>query len=329
MTFDELTDFISNRMRMSHVYQPVMLIRLLTNRGRATDKDIARAILSHDESQIEYYQRVTNEMVGQVLRRHRIVTKDRQLYTLSGYDQLSDDQVQALIALCQQKLDEYIARRGDRMWRHRTLAEGYISGTLRYEVLKRAKFHCELCGVSADEKALQVDHIIPRNRGGEDDLANLQALCYTCNAMKRDRDDTDFRQVIRSYGHREEGCLFCDMPSERVILENRLAIAILDKYPVTAGHVLVVPRRHIATYFELGRPEINACNLLLEGAKSRAETEDSKVNGFNIGINAGQTAGQTIFHCHIHLIPRRSGDVSNPAGGVRHLIPGRGHYGRD
>jgi diadenosine tetraphosphate (Ap4A) HIT family hydrolase len=280
MTFDQLADFISNRMRMSHVYQPVMLIRLLTNRGRATDKDIARAILSHDESQIEYYQRVTNEMVGQVLRRHRIVTKERQLYTLNGFDQLSDHQTQVLITLCQQKLDEYIERRGDRMWRHRMLAEGYISGTLRYEVLKRAKFHCELCGVSADEKALQVDHIIPRNRGGEDDIANLQALSNTCNAMKRDQDDTDFREVIRSYAHREEGCLFCEIPFDRVILESRLPVAIFDQYPVTVGHVLVIPRRHIATYFELGRPEINACNLLLEGAKSRVETEDSKVNGF-------------------------------------------------
>jgi diadenosine tetraphosphate (Ap4A) HIT family hydrolase/5-methylcytosine-specific restriction endonuclease McrA len=328
MTFDELSDFIRHRMRMSHVYQPVMLMRLLTNRGRATVTDIARAILSHDQSQIEYYEKVTNEMVGRVLRSHGIVTKDRRLYTLNGFEELDDHQVQILIALCQEKLDAYVARRGDRMWQHRKLAEGYIPGTLRYEVLKRARFRCELCGISAEVKALEVDHIVPRSKGGEDDIANFQALCYSCNAMKRDRDDTDFRQVVASYAHREAGCPFCELPAERLILENRLAIAILDGFPVTPGHTLVIPKRHIATYFELGRPEVNSCNMLLEEARLRLLEEDGTVSGFNIGMNAGQAAGQTVFHCHIHLIPRRDGDVAEPAGGVRHVIPGRGSYGR-
>lgn len=85
------------------------------------------------------------------------------------------------------------------------MSEGYISGTIRYEVLKRAKFRCELCGVSAEIKALEVDHIVPRNKGGSDDPSNFQALCYSCNAMKRDRDDTDFRKVVESYQHRERG----------------------------------------------------------------------------------------------------------------------------
>jgi diadenosine tetraphosphate (Ap4A) HIT family hydrolase len=144
--------------------------------------------------------------------------------------------------------------------------------------------------------------------------------------MKQDRDDTDFREVVASYRHREARCSFCELPSERVVLENRLAVAILDKFPVTDGHMLVIPKRHAATYFELGRPEINACNLLLEEAKVAIELNDSVVSGFNIGINAGQSAGQTVLHCHIHLIPRRIGDVSDPAGGVRHVIPDKGYY---
>jgi diadenosine tetraphosphate (Ap4A) HIT family hydrolase len=143
--------------------------------------------------------------------------------------------------------------------------------------------------------------------------------------MKRDRDDTDFRGVVESYRHREAGCSFCELPSERIVLENRLAVAILDKFPVTDGHMLVIPRRHAATYFELGRPEINACNLLLEEAKATIERRDSVVSGFNIGINAGLSAGQTVFHCHIHLIPRRKGDVTDPSGGIRHVIPGKGN----
>jgi 5-methylcytosine-specific restriction endonuclease McrA len=80
--------------------------------------------------------------------------------------------------MCAEKIDQYVDKRGDRIWSHRRKSTGYISGTLRYEVLKRAKFRCELCGVSADEKALEVDHIIPRQIGGPDDISNLQALCY-------------------------------------------------------------------------------------------------------------------------------------------------------
>src|SRR4051812_5541584 len=91
--------------------------------------------------------------------------------------------------------------------------------------------------------------------------------------------------------------------------------------------MLVIPRRHAATYSELGRPEVDACNLLLEEARGRIERGDPSVVGFNIGVNAGRAAGQTVPHCHIHLIPRRGGDVADPSGGVRHVIPGRGYYG--
>ena len=328
MTFDELADFIERRMRMSHVYQPVMLMRLLTNKGHASVRDIARSILQHDESQIEYYERVTNEMVGRVLRNHHVVKKEGKTYRLPGFEDLTDDQIATLIRLCQGRLDQYLERRGDRIRKHRRNAEGYISGSLAYEVLKRAKFRCELCGVPADEKSLQVDHIVPRSKGGLDDIINLQALCYTCNARKRDKDDTDFRGVAESYKHREAGCSFCELPADRLVLENRLAVAILDKFPVTDRHMLVLPKRHVLTYFELGRPEVNACNILLEEAKSRIEREDPAVSGFNIGMNLGRAAGQTIPHCHVHLIPRREGAVSDPAGGVRHLIPGKGYYER-
>ncbi len=86
--------------------------------------------------------------------------------------------------LCQKRLETFVEARGRAIYDHRRVSIGYISGTLKYEVLKRARFRCELCGVSADEKALEADHIVPRNHGGTGDLTNLQALCYSCNAMK-------------------------------------------------------------------------------------------------------------------------------------------------
>ena len=265
-------------------------------------------------------------MVGRVLRNHGIVEKDGSQYSLVGYEDLDDAQVERLIELCQSKLEEYKERRGRRIWQHRRVSAGYISGTLRYEVLKRARFRCELCGISADVRALEVDHIVPRARGGKDDPDNLQALSYSCNSMKRDRDATDFREVRETYKHRQPGCPFCEVPEDSVIAENELAYAVRDAFPVTPLHTLVIPKRHVSAYFDLGQAELNACHRLLEQEKGAIEQADTGVEGFNVGINEGVVAGQTVFHCHVHLISRRKGDVDEPMGGVRNVIPGKGAY---
>ena len=121
-------------------------------------------------------------------------------------------------------------------------------------------------------------------------------------------------------------CTFCSIPADRVVADNSLAYAIHDKFPVTDGHVLVIPKRHAEDYFSLAQDELLACDALLRQLREDIERADSSVEGFSIGMNAGAVAGQTVFHCHIHLIPRRSGDVDDPRGGVRHLIPGKGSY---
>jgi HNH endonuclease/HIT domain len=99
-----------------------------------------------------------------------------------------------------------------------------------------------------------VDHIIPRKHGGEDDLTNLQALCFKCNANKGARDDADFRMVREEINARQSGCFFCELPVERIIASSALAFAALDSYPVTELHTLVIPRRHAATFFDLFPP---------------------------------------------------------------------------
>lgn len=125
---------------------------------------------------------------------------------------------------------------------------------------------------------------------------------------------------------RECGCIFCEMPAQRVIMENTHAYAIHDGFPVTKGHSLVIPKRHVIDYFGLTSDELLACDELLRRLRQMNLRDDPTVAGFNIGANAGAVAGQTVFHCHLHLIPRRAGDVANPRGGVRHTIPGMGHY---
>lgn len=121
-------------------------------------------------------------------------------------------------------------------------------------------------------------------------------------------------------------CLFCEIPEGRIIASNDLVYAIRDGFPVTSLHTLVIPKRHAIDYFELTKDELLACNDLLHLLKESIMQEDPSVVAFNIGMNAGAAAGQTVFHCHIHLIPRRNRDVENPRGGVRHLIPGKGFY---
>ena len=121
-------------------------------------------------------------------------------------------------------------------------------------------------------------------------------------------------------------CLFCVLSEERVFLKNDLALALWDAFPVTEMHVLVVPIRHVEDYFSLTAKELVACDALLRGARALILKNDAQVEGFNVGSNIGGVAGQTIFHCHIHLIPRRTGDVHDPRGGIRHIIPGKGHY---
>ena len=325
--FEKLSDFILNQMRMSHVYQPVMLIEILKNNGSASTNEVAKALLSYDISQVEYYEHITKNMVGKVLTKSRGVTsKDKDQYHLNEFENLDKEEIEKLISFCEEKIENFIEKRGDKVWEHRKKSSGYISGTLRYEILKRAKFRCELCGISAEQKALEVDHIIPRNSGGTDDESNLQSLCYSCNAMKRDRDDTDFRGIGSSYMDRESGCLFCEIPEERIIAENELAYAIYDAFPVTNLHTLIIPKRHVSDFFSLHQPEKNAISQLLDLQRQAIHNSDSLVTGFNVGNNVGQDAGQTIMHCHTHLIPRRQSDVAQPRGGVRGVIPDKQKY---
>ena len=314
-------------MRMSHIYQPVMLIEILKKNGSASTNDIAKALLSYDISQVEYYEHITKNMVGKVLTKSRGVTsKDKNQYHLNEFENLDKEEIKKLIIYCEGKIENFIGKRGDKVWEHRKKSSGYISGTQRYEILKRAKFRCELCGISAEQKALEVDHIIPRNSGGTDDESNLQSLCYSCNAMKRDRDDTDFRGISSSYKDRESGCLFCEMPGERIIAENELAYAIYDAYPVTKLHTLIIPKRHVSDFFSLYQPEKNAMSNLLDLQRQEILNSDPSVTGFNVGNNIGEDAGQTIMHCHTHLIPRRHSDVAEPRGGVRGVIPDKQKY---
>ena len=124
-------------------------------------------------------------------------------------------------------------------------------------------------------------------------------------------------------------CLFCDVKKSGYAHENDLAYASYDSYPVSEHHCLIIPKRHIKDYFDISNDELVACNNLIKIVKKEITNKDPLVKGFNLGTNIGIVSGQSILHCHFHLIPRREGDVDNPQGGVRSVIPNKQHYKRN
>ena len=121
-----------------------------------------------------------------------------------------------------------------------------------------------------------------------------------------------------------KACIFCEPERER-IAQNDAAIAVFDSYPVSPGHALVLPRRHVETIWDLDQAEYDRCFRLMRETQPLL-AERFKPDGFNIGVNCGEAAGQSVWHAHIHVIPRYKGDTPNPKGGVRHVIPLKGNY---
>ena len=123
-------------------------------------------------------------------------------------------------------------------------------------------------------------------------------------------------------------CPFCTLEAGRITLANAHAVAVSDGFPVSPGHTLIIPKRHIGSLFEATKEERRALFDLLAAARSRL-LESHRPDGFNIGINDGAAAGQTVMHLHIHLIPRYAGDVADPRGGVRWIFPDKAPYWKD
>lgn len=120
-------------------------------------------------------------------------------------------------------------------------------------------------------------------------------------------------------------CVFCNLEPSKVRDHNDRAVTILDGFPVSPGHTLVIPLRHMETYFDASPEERAAFWELVEVTRERLDRE-FQPDGYNIGINVGRAAGQTVMHLHIHVIPRYTGDMEDPRGGVRHVIPEKGKY---
>ena len=121
-------------------------------------------------------------------------------------------------------------------------------------------------------------------------------------------------------------CIFCNIEEDLIIHEYKHFYVIRDAFPVTPLHSLVITKRHVVSYFQCSKKELDEIPMILDTQKTELKILDDTITGFNIGMNIGEDAGQTIFHCHIHIIPRRQGDTPKPRGGVRGVIPLKQRY---
>lgn len=324
MEYIELKDFIEYKMRMSHIYQPLLILTLLESDNVATIRQLAIEFVGRDEVQIDEYKKRIKNMPVKVLKSHDVIEQEGELVSLN-IKKLSLVERSELKLLCEHKIQEFIMKRNIGVWDYKLMDNRNLSDKLRERILIEAKGRCALCGRTKHEDQLEIDHIQPISKGGKTIYENLQVLCKKCNATKSNKHNYDFRDVVYETN---EACLFCEMEHDRYILENAYAYAIEDKFPVTEGHSLIIPKRHVEAYFDLSQEENNAIFELVKIRKKQLMEGDPSIDGFNVGINVGEAAGQTVFHVHVHLIPRRKGDVEDPQGGVRGVIPEKRRYVR-
>ncbi len=192
MTFDELLKFVESELRMSHVYQPLLISFLVESGGAATVRQLAQEFALADEASVLHYEKRIKEMPVPVLAKRGVVSKRAELIELQVV-KLTYEQSSQIRAACEKRIADFLQSRGVEIWSG-LLEMDPVPSTVRYDVLKRDR-KCVLCGATPEidtEVLLHVDHIVPRSKGGSNEMNNLQVLCAECNLGKSNRDDTSF-----------------------------------------------------------------------------------------------------------------------------------------
>lgn len=296
MDFADLEDFIKNKMRMTHIYQPLMIKTLLESGNTATTEQIARRFLNHDDPELNYYKKITKRWPHITLKKHGIVSYGKDRYTLLLGD-VTRRQKERLIELCDLRLSEFIDK-DPWIKKFRELDARAASGSIRYDTLARAKGRCAACGIERSRAAFHVDHIVPHSLGGKTVPGNLQALCSQCNQEKRNRDDTDFIRWEKRMQFRRKDCGLCD-PGHQ-IMSNMLACAIYDVHREHAMSSLVMPKRHVGAFFEMIPSERNLCLELVRNVQSEIGSMDSSITGFRTSFDSDSRD-----HFRISVVPVR------------------------
>jgi ATP adenylyltransferase len=271
LTVEELIEFIDNTMRMSHIYQPLLIQSLVESGGQATLRELAVKFLREEEAEIKEMMKTIKTMPVHVLsaknknRKKPIVEeKDGVVRLLAKPADLKERA--EILGACARKLHEYVARRGEGIWNHKWL-DSPAGGAMRLRVLEAGGRRCAICGATHKDRLLDVDHIIPRSKGGPSTFENLQVLCSKCNRSKGNRSQRDFRAAEPSATHQD--CHVCAMPTlTDFSAENELARAVwIDTR--TGPQLCILPKRHVHAYVDLTSHEVLAMHDLLRVIHNR------------------------------------------------------------
>lgn len=317
---NKLREFLLNKMKMSGPYQPIIIKCLLGNNGKAPLELIAKELSANDPEAIGYYKEKLKVYPKQVLKNHEIASIEKDFYRFDDSISFDDEEKLELLKIASEKAEEYYKKNPfSDFARH-----GW--GNLRHNMIA-AHPYCALCGAKpTDEIMLDIDHILPVSKGGTDDPSNLQVLCHRCNRGKGNDLIKSAALAHEEYRNHQKDCIFCNIDSSRIEDEDNYIFVIKDNYPVTSGHTLIIPKRHVSEALMLSDIEMLTIFHQSKVLCDKLMREDPEVDGFNLGFNVGRSAGQTVFHVHFHVIPRRKNDVADPAGGLRNIIPGKGKY---
>lgn len=287
-----MANFIQKKMRMTHIYQPIMIKTLLESNDTARVEDIARGFLNEDKTQLNYYMNIVRRWPHDTLiRKHKIAKYDKaaKKYTLL-LDDVSQQQRRRLIEMCELRLQEFIDR-DPWIQKFRELDRRSMSGSLRYDILAKSKGVCVACGAKSQDAFLHVDHIIPVSLGGVTEPYNLQALCDKCNMQKRNRDDTDFLLWQKRLEFRHVRCDLCKKPSGAI--SNSMAYAIKDR----RTRSLIIPHRHVESFVDMIPAEKQLCLTLVDQVIERMK-RDLHADRFDVhGLDGAHSSG----HCCISI----------------------------
>ena len=299
MKYGDLENFIHKKMRMTHIYQPIMIKTLLkSGDNTASVEEIARNFLDNDDSQVNYYKKITKRWPHITLKKHNIVSYKKNRYTLLIDEKLSHQEKDKLLELCDLRLNEFIDK--DPWIQKRRELERISPGkSMRYDVLSKSKGVCIACGARPPAASLHIDHIMPASLGGLTEMGNLQALCYLCNTQKRNRDDLDFLRAHKRLQFRNKKCSLCKKKKD--IKSNSMAYAVKAKHSIPDMH-LIIPNRHVTSFMDLIPAEKQLCLVLVDEVMDHIKNENSAVTDFQVsGFD-----GRHNKHCSISIVPTRS-----------------------
>ena len=287
--YDSLERFLKYTMSMTHVYQPLMIRKLLTSGNTATKEEIALEFISQDRSLLEYYKDRTMKWPKKTLEKHNVVSYKRSnmKFTLL-LETITDEQRTSLVYLCNKHIAQYMEKYRNRYGIKNPRTP--VQGSMKYDVFKKSRGTCCACGVTTADAELVADHIMPVSHGGKTVLDNLQALCRSCNAAKRDRDDLDFLNEHKRLKYRKRDCWFCHaIPT----IDGNLAFAAKTE----SQNMIVAPKSHVSAFSDMIPAEKNDCLDLMETVRSNLQSNDKALEWLDVRLNTRDE------HCHISMVP--------------------------